>query len=248
MKLSLHIGLNLVDPAAYNGWTGNLNACVSDAAGLAALCARRGFKASGLVNEQASLDGFRSSITQLAATVKAGDSIVISYSGHGGQGAAWSADGYRETLCLFDGQLTDVEFLALLKLFATGVNVTVIFDSCHSGGMNKGMVAGRAMPAWVKGRVEQLTPRDDPRYPTVLMLCACRQFETALDGEVNGAFTGSLIRTFEALTADGEIPTNLKWENATSLLMARDFPSQHPTAYVLGRAQADSPLNQLALS
>ena len=43
--LSIHIGLNHVDPAQYEGWDGALNACVADAKDMHALAKKRGFKA-----------------------------------------------------------------------------------------------------------------------------------------------------------------------------------------------------------
>jgi metacaspase-1 len=42
--LSIHIGLNHVDPAHYEGWDGELNACIADAQDMQALAKKRGFK------------------------------------------------------------------------------------------------------------------------------------------------------------------------------------------------------------
>ena len=42
--LSLHIGLNFVDPNHYQGWDGQLAACEFDAKDMSALAKKKGFK------------------------------------------------------------------------------------------------------------------------------------------------------------------------------------------------------------
>ena len=51
--LSLHIGLNGVDPHAYAGWSGDLCACEADARALAAAASRQGFAARTLLTQRA---------------------------------------------------------------------------------------------------------------------------------------------------------------------------------------------------
>ena len=46
---SLHIGVNKVDPAHYNGWEGTLRACEFDAEDMRALAVGKGFTASILL-------------------------------------------------------------------------------------------------------------------------------------------------------------------------------------------------------
>lgn len=36
--ISLHTGLNVVDPAHYDGWSGPLNACEADAYAMETIC------------------------------------------------------------------------------------------------------------------------------------------------------------------------------------------------------------------
>ena len=47
--ISLHIGLNAVDPVHYQGWNGQLTACEADAKDMAALAKVQGFASSPLL-------------------------------------------------------------------------------------------------------------------------------------------------------------------------------------------------------
>lgn len=51
--LSLHVGLNAVDPHHYAGWSGPLNACEADARDMKAIAQSQGFQASLLLTAQA---------------------------------------------------------------------------------------------------------------------------------------------------------------------------------------------------
>lgn len=246
MKRSLHLGLNAVLPAAYHGWPGELMACVNDATSNAALFAQHGFEAVGRFNHDCSLAGTRASLAQLGAELKADAQLVLSFSGHGGRAAGWSWSGYTETLCFWDGQMADTELHSLLTYFSPGVKVIVILDSCHSGGMDRGLALGLALGG-TNGPA--LRPRNIPRWlndqlpapalPTArgeiqcsaLLLTACRADEVALDGYTNGAFTGAMLRARENF---GHVPTWAEWFTATAELMLAEHASQHPTAKVLG--------------
>jgi hypothetical protein len=134
--LSLHIGLNSVNPAHYGGWSGPLSACEFDAKDMAALASGRGIKPTILLTK----DGTRAkALAALRAAAKAlvkGDFFFLTYSGHGGQVPDVSgeeADKLDETWCLYDGQLIDDELYAELGKFAAGVRILVLSDSCHSG-------------------------------------------------------------------------------------------------------------------
>ncbi|WP_143664770.1 caspase family protein, partial [Streptomyces sp. NRRL B-24572] len=59
--LSLHIGLNRVDPARYEGWDGTLNACENDAHDMARLARTAGFEATTLLTE----DGTAANVTSV---------------------------------------------------------------------------------------------------------------------------------------------------------------------------------------
>lgn len=248
MKVGLHIGLNAVLPAAYNGWPGELYAAVADARCHAALFAQHGYTTRALLNEDASLKTVRENLRGLALSLNAGDTLVLSFSGHGSRSGAWIFGSYREALCLWDGQLTDVELRTALAAFRTGVNVVVILDCCHSGGMDRGLALSRegakgakACPRFVVEAIAAPSsifhlPSPEVRAPIVasgLLLTACRADEVALDGWTNGAFTGSQLRAREEFPND-RVPTWAAWHEATASLMLREHAPQHPQAIPLG--------------
>lgn len=148
--LSLHIGLNSVDPKGYGGWSGPLNACENDARDMAKIAASRGFKSKILLTKDATAAAVITFLKNAAKTLQKGDELFISYSGHGGQvpdlngdekGAVNSDDNVDETWCLFDRQLVDDELWGLWGLFAAGVRIVMLSDSCHSGTVAKDIVS-----------------------------------------------------------------------------------------------------------
>lgn len=134
--LSLHIGLNTVDPAHYGGWDGKLQACEADHEEMAALAKSKGFKTTALTSKKATRKAVMGAIADAAKTLKAGDIFLVTYAGHGGQVPDKNgdeADLKDETWCLFDGQLVDDELNELWAKFAKDVRILAILDSCHSG-------------------------------------------------------------------------------------------------------------------
>ena len=83
--MSLHIGLNHVDPNHYQGWDGKLKGCEQDANDMAAIARKQKFAASMLLNEQATADAVKVAISTAAGKLKSGDTFLLTYSGHGGQ-------------------------------------------------------------------------------------------------------------------------------------------------------------------
>jgi hypothetical protein len=138
--LSLHIGLNLVSAAAYEGWDGPLAACEFDANDMAAIAKTKGMKPSVLLTKKATRAAVLAGMRSAAKTLKAGDLYFLTFSGHGGQVPDTNRDEpdrKDETWCLYDGQLIDDELYFELSRFAAGVRVLVFSDSCHSGSVTR---------------------------------------------------------------------------------------------------------------
>jgi len=163
--LSLHIGLNFVNPKHYGGWDGELAACEFDALDLADIARSQGLKPTVLLTKQGTRTKVLSGIRAAAKALAAGDLFVLSYSGHGGQVTdvtGEEADKKDETWCLYDGQLIDDELYLELSKFAKGVRILVLSDSCHSGtvtraalpslGVAPGAPRPRLMPSGVARR------------------------------------------------------------------------------------------------
>lgn len=138
--ISLHIGIDSVDPNHYDGWSGPLNACVFDADAMELLAKGRGFGTHRLITEQATRSAVREHLLRFANELTAGDKLLLTYSGHGGflpDDNDDELDGEDETWCLYDGQLVDDELYQIYSAFAPGVRVVVLSDSCHSGTVTK---------------------------------------------------------------------------------------------------------------
>jgi metacaspase-1 len=134
--LSLHIGLNAVNPDHYNHWSGELAACEADADDMRAIATSKGMKPTLLRTAQATRAAVLAALRKAAKALKSGDLFLLTYSGHGGQVADVTGeepDRQDETWCLFDGQLIDDELYLELSKFAAGVRILVLSDSCHSG-------------------------------------------------------------------------------------------------------------------
>jgi len=134
--MSVHVGLNEVDPKHYAGWAGPLGACEADATSMQAIAKGTGYKTRVLLTQAATRASVREAIRDAAARLVTGDIFLVSYAGHGGYVPDESGDEpdrADETWCLYDGELIDDELLQLWKGFAPGVRVLVLSDSCHSG-------------------------------------------------------------------------------------------------------------------
>ena len=134
--LSLHAGLNGVDPKHYSGWDGPLAACEFDANDMGALAQAQGMTSTILLTANATRAKVLAGIRKAAKALASGDLFFLTYSGHGGQVDDVSGeedDKLDETWCLYDGELIDDELYLELSKFAKGVRVLVLSDSCHSG-------------------------------------------------------------------------------------------------------------------
>ncbi len=134
--VSLHIGLNGVDPKHYAGWAGPLQACEADAEDMAKIAKSSGFGGTTLLTKKATRGAVIDGIKAAAKKLKTGDFFFLTYSGHGGQVPDQNGDEpdlEDETWCLYDGELLDDELWELWSGFEKDVRVLVLSDSCHSG-------------------------------------------------------------------------------------------------------------------
>ncbi len=162
--VSIHVGLNRVDPGHYQGWDGKLVACEFDANDMAELAGGKGFATQTLLTEAATAQALTSAVEKAAETLQSGDILLLSYSGHGGQVPDTNGDEQDrmdETWVLFDRQVVDDELYALWSKFKPGVRIAIFSDSCHSG-----TVAREAVDAVGEERVARsMNGEDDPGQP-----------------------------------------------------------------------------------
>jgi len=136
--ISLHIGVNRVDPARYGGWSGALAGCENDARTMTAVAAAEGFRTTQLFTSQATTANVLEAVRAAAEKLTAGGFFLLTYAGHGGQVPDRNAepdetDQQDETWVLYDRQLLDDEIERALAAFQAGVNIVLLSDSCHSG-------------------------------------------------------------------------------------------------------------------
>jgi hypothetical protein len=151
--ISLHFGLNQVDPAAYPG-TPELEACEEDAKAMEKLVHLK-FETKIILSRDATSARLFAEIDAAAKALNAGDILLITYSGHGGERLDTSPNPeelYDQTLCLYDRQVIDDELYEKWATFNKDVRIILIADSCHSG-----TVARMALAA--KAPATRVTPR-----------------------------------------------------------------------------------------
>jgi metacaspase-1 len=137
---SIHIGLNHVDPACYDGWDGELAGCINDANAMKAIADSLGYGSQIMTDAQATSGAVIQAISRAAADLRSGDVLLLTYSGHGGQVGDVNSDepdAQDETWVLYDRQLIDDELYQLYSQFADSVRILILSDSCHSGTVAK---------------------------------------------------------------------------------------------------------------
>ena len=135
-KKALCIGIN-----DYPGTHMDLQGCVNDAQDWAAALAARGYATTSLLDSQATKAEMVAAMSDLIGAAVKGDTVVITYSGHGTYQPDTDgdeADGLDEALCPYDIQLkhaalTDDEIHDIFLSRKPGVRLLLISDSCHSG-------------------------------------------------------------------------------------------------------------------
>ncbi len=251
--ISLHIGVNEVDPNGYPlnprrrarqyvvlsddyhpvsfdcdfgiGWVGPLSSCELDAVNMQKLARRQKFKTKILKTKRATTENVVKEIRSAAKKLLAGDTFLLSYSGHGSQvedlsGDEW--DGEDETWCLYDRMFLDDEQRELYAEFARGVKIVVLSDCCHSGSSTRSAgpsvteesdFRGHGEPRKMEERTALNVYRGRKReYDQIqrnlknpppklkasrLLFSACQDDQTAMGYSDGGAFTVALMKVWD---------------------------------------------------
>jgi uncharacterized caspase-like protein len=145
-KKALCIGIN-----NYPGTNMDLQGCVNDAQDWSAALVARGYKTTLLLDNKATKAAMVDAMSKLIASGGKGDSLIITYSGHGTYQPdedGDEVDGLDEALCPYDLQtggsaLTDDEIKAIFSTRKGGVRLVLIADSCHSGTVTRAAKADK---------------------------------------------------------------------------------------------------------
>jgi hypothetical protein len=252
--ISVHIGLNRVDPGQYEGWDGQLAACEADAKDMAALAKKQGFKSSSLLlTTEATAKAVAAAILGAAKTLRSGDLFFLTYSGHGGQVVDTNSDEkdrMDETWVCHDRQFIDDELYELWGKFKAGVRILVLSDSCHSGTVLREIPAfisggprGRGMPTMVVRKVQKahadLYRKIQDEHPaaertkvnaSVLLISGCMDNQTSQDGPRNGLFTGTLKKVWNG----GQFKGN--YRKLRDVIVSKMPRDQTPNYFFVGAA------------
>ncbi len=223
--ISVHAGLNRVDPVHYQGWSGQLRGCEHDARALADLAGREGFETTVLLTQDARAEDLFREIRRAAATLRSGDIFLLTFAGHGSQVPDEGAgdeepDQLDETWVLYNRMVLDDEVTEVLGEFRPGVRIVIVPDSCHSGSSDRLTVASpRFLPqdlaaaVYAEHRPLYDRIRESARRalgsadPDTLLLAACQDDETAGENTEHGFFTAALLRVWNEGRFTGGYPT-----------------------------------------
>jgi uncharacterized caspase-like protein len=229
MKRSLHIGIN-----DYPGTGSDLSGCINDANDWRATLEAHDFKASSLLDAEATKSNIHEAISKIVADTGRDDIAVITYSGHG----TWvpdenddEVDGRDEALCPYDitqGQiLTDDELYEIFSNRKRGARIIVISDSCHSGTVTRAanLMPGAEKESWNFQKIRFLAPefyiKDDAALlrrarqvekirangrirAAAVLLSGCKDDEYSYDAWFNGRPNGAF--TYAALQTLKNLP------------------------------------------
>ena len=196
-----------------------LKGCVRDAELWGDVLGKAGFGVTLLTNRDATRNGILGSIYKMVTNSTAGDTLVVQYSGHGTFAPDLNGDEddrQDEAICpvdFRDGQLIlDDDLGQLWNLIPEGVSVTIFFDSCHSGGANRGVgPEGESIPRGV-----ELTTSDVEKFRIARGAAAPNGKKQALEDVVDSESPAAPApdepaRKEEVLFAACK-PTQLAWE------------------------------------
>jgi hypothetical protein len=208
--LSIHIGVNQPrerspgDPLRHSEETAWKMAGLARQAGYRSLLVLQGAEATH--------DAVHDMLTGAARTLEGGDTLFVSFSGHGTRQPDRlverdERDPWDEGWCLYDSVLLDDTLAGYWRLFKADVRIVLVTESCYGGGMGRlgedpaeCVVAGVRPAAVVQPVYRGAPPEEEaaadraapcitraPRDPdgiraSVLLLSACKEEQRAQDG------------------------------------------------------------------
>ncbi|ANE53034.1 caspase family protein [Flavisolibacter tropicus] len=229
---ALIIGIDTYKPeneAAVNtermSWP-NLDGCVNDASSMKDLVtAKYAFPAANIVtlyNDKANRENIINQLKKLISESKKGDVVFIYYAGHGSQmynSLSKEADKKDETIVPSDAykgaaDIRDKELAAYFnQLVDKGVVLTVIFDSCHSGSVGRGLLTDPPKVRFIEENTQDAKDASEPIRPEsrgAMIFSAAQDFEFAKEQRdenniPHGAFTVALLKALQQQSPDASV-------------------------------------------
>jgi len=221
--------------------------------------------------EQPTYENIVNAFKDITTAAQPGEQVYIHYSGHGGQATTvyptlkqGSGEQHDEGLVPMDigdtkegRYLRDVEMATLLKRMTDrGLIVTMILDSCHSGGATRGdaEIRSAGQPDTLTRTAESLVATREelernwleetrpqgigaaglPQARKYVLLAACRPneyaYEYSVNGgtEKNGALTYWMIDTLNGIATSGLPLTYKLLHDRVNAQIQSKFPQQMP--------------------
>jgi metacaspase-1 len=227
--ISIHIGLNTIDPKHY-GSDGRLKNPENDARAMSRLAEGLGFAATTILTKEATTTRVQTELFNASKKIGAGDTLLVTFAGHGAQVEDLNKeeeDKYDETWVLYDRMFLDDEIHNAWSKFEPGVRIIVLSDSCHSGTVvrminfdsitkaNKDqvfrclnpIVATKAFEKHIVAytAAKSVVPRgiEEGIKASVLLISGCQDDQLSSDGIDNGLFTSKLLRSWANGTFSG---------------------------------------------
>jgi hypothetical protein len=218
-KHALCIGIN-----DYPGTKMDLEGCVNDAKDWRSLLENRGYAVTSLHDADATRALVLEALKALVGGAVDGDSLVLTFSGHGSwlpDDDADEPDARDEMLCPYDVMedqyLLDDDLHETFLTKADGVRLYVIADCCHSGsvvryapapvsaGADTPVLKARFLPPYVFARGDRLleraidraagTPAPTKLQYSALLFSGCQDTEFSYDTAFKGRPNGAFTRT-----------------------------------------------------
>lgn len=253
--LSLHVGLNAIDPDHYAGSSGILYGCENDARAMRDLAEAQGYDTTIRLTTEATRAQVIEDLRRAAAKLHEGDHFLFTVACHGnvmtdlnGDEAESGNQNRDSTLCLYDSQIIDDELWDIFAEFRSGVRIVMVADSCHSGtvarndGITPIVIGGTGTTALLPVRPRTLssalsrqveaenielyaqlaravphvnrqiltTPAKTRLKASIIQFSACRDDQTAADGDDNGLFTAALLRIWDKGKFEGSYDTFMR--------------------------------------
>jgi hypothetical protein len=260
--ISLHLGLNDLDPGFYGESYGTLQGSENDADKMQDLAASVGFSPVVLLSAQATYDAVKAEVLNATTALVAGDIFLWSFSGHGARLTEPGGKGH-DTWQLFDGYMFDDEIRDLIGQFAPQVRIVVVSDSCSSGAVIRLAQIGdvidetqvsvhnirlmsRALGSKVLPEATRLATKDTAmnkflnlesslrhlNSANALLLSACQSDEQAQDGSPDSIFTTYLLGAWTNGRFRGTYQNLL---DSTKAMLAQDgYNYQTPNYFSVG--------------
>lgn len=239
-KIALCVGINSYPQNSLQG-------CVNDAGVWAGELSRRGYRVTSLLNTEATGVNIRAKLAELTESLRFGDKLVFTYSGHGTYGHDASGDEYDdrdEAICPVDcftkGMLYDDELQVILGSRRYGSRVLMVMDSCHSGTVNKFLETDTLSPVLTERRIRFIPPGElpfrvnpvdrvkAPAFKTITLLSGCKDDEYSYDAYINQGYTGAF--TYYAIKAlrEGNPKTLNSWSKKIKAFLPSTTYPQSP--------------------